>query len=48
VPSALAELALPALTVVSGLQLLRLLVSTVVSVYRDRLGAPLASLARSP
>lgn len=44
-PSALAELALPALTVVSGLQLLRLLVSTVVSVYRDRLGAPLASLA---
>src|SRR5215216_332455 len=45
VPSALAELALPALTVVSGLQLLRLMVSTVVSVYRDRLGAPLAGLA---
>jgi hypothetical protein len=44
-PSALAELALPALTVVSGLQLLRLMVSTVVSVYRDRLGAPLAGLA---
>jgi endonuclease/exonuclease/phosphatase family metal-dependent hydrolase len=45
VPSALAELALPALTVVSGLQLLRLMVATVVSVYRDRLGAPLAGLA---
>jgi endonuclease/exonuclease/phosphatase family metal-dependent hydrolase len=45
VPSALAELALPALTVVSGLQLLRLMVSTVVGVYRDRLGAPLAGLA---
>jgi len=45
VPSGLAELALPALTVVSGLQLLRLMVSTVVSVYRDRLGAPLAGLA---
>jgi endonuclease/exonuclease/phosphatase family metal-dependent hydrolase len=45
VPSALAELALPALTVVSGLQLLRLMVSTVVSVHRDRLGAPLAGLA---
>ena len=44
-PSGLAELALPALTVVSGLQLLRLMVSTVVSVYRDRLGAPLAGLA---
>ena len=44
-PSALAELALPALTVVSGLQLLRLMVSTVVSVYRDRLGGPLAGLA---
>jgi endonuclease/exonuclease/phosphatase family metal-dependent hydrolase len=44
-PAALAELALPALTVVSGLQLLRLMVSTVVGVYRDRLGAPLASLA---
>jgi endonuclease/exonuclease/phosphatase family metal-dependent hydrolase len=45
VPSAVAELALPALTVVSGLQLLRLMVATVVSVYRDRLGAPLTSLA---
>jgi endonuclease/exonuclease/phosphatase family metal-dependent hydrolase len=45
VPPAVAELALPALTVVSGLQLLRLMVSTVVSVYRDRLGAPLAGLA---
>jgi len=40
-----AELALPALGVVSGLQLLRLMVSTVVGVYRDRLGAPLAGLA---
>jgi hypothetical protein len=44
-PWAVAELALPALTVVVGLQLLRLMVSTVVSVQRDRLGAPLASLA---
>jgi endonuclease/exonuclease/phosphatase family metal-dependent hydrolase len=42
---AAAELVLPALTVVSGLQLLRLMVSTVVGVYRDRLGAPLAGLA---
>ena len=33
------RLALPALTVVAGLQLLRLMVTTVVSVYRDRLGA---------
>jgi endonuclease/exonuclease/phosphatase family metal-dependent hydrolase len=40
-----AELALPALTVLAGLQLLRLMVTTVVSVYRDRLGAPLTSLA---
>jgi endonuclease/exonuclease/phosphatase family metal-dependent hydrolase len=40
-----AELALPALTVVSGLQLLRLMVPTLVSVYRERLGAPLAGLA---
>jgi endonuclease/exonuclease/phosphatase family metal-dependent hydrolase len=40
-----AELALPALTVLAGLQLLRLMVTTVVSVYRDRLGAPLISLA---
>jgi endonuclease/exonuclease/phosphatase family metal-dependent hydrolase len=45
VPSAVAELALPALTVLAGLQLLRLMVTTVVSVYRDRLGAPLISLA---
>jgi endonuclease/exonuclease/phosphatase family metal-dependent hydrolase len=45
VPSAVAELAVPALTVVFGLQLLRLMVATVVSVYRDRLGAPLTSLA---
>jgi endonuclease/exonuclease/phosphatase family metal-dependent hydrolase len=45
VPSAAAELALPALTVLAGLQLLRLMVTTVLSVYRDRLGAPLASLA---
>ena len=44
-PSAVAELALPALTVLAGLQLLRLMVTTVVSVYRDRLGAPLTSLA---
>jgi hypothetical protein len=43
--SAVAELALPALTVVSGLQLLRLMVSTVVGVYRDRFGAPLVNLA---
>jgi endonuclease/exonuclease/phosphatase family metal-dependent hydrolase len=42
---ALAELALPTLTVTSGLQLLRLMIPTVVSVYRDRLGAPLVSLA---
>ena len=41
----MAELLLPALTVVSGLQLLRLMVATVVGVYRDRLGAPLAGLA---
>jgi hypothetical protein len=40
-----AELVLPVLTVVSGLQLLRLLLATVVGVYRDRLGASLASLA---
>jgi endonuclease/exonuclease/phosphatase family metal-dependent hydrolase len=45
VPSAAAELALPALSVVSGLQLLRLMVATLVSVYRDRLGASLTSLA---
>jgi endonuclease/exonuclease/phosphatase family metal-dependent hydrolase len=44
-PWAVAELVLPALTVVFGLQLLRLMVATVVSVYRDRLGAPLAGLA---
>ena len=44
-PSAAAELAVAALTVVSGLQLLRLMVATVVGVYRDRLGAPLTSLA---
>jgi endonuclease/exonuclease/phosphatase family metal-dependent hydrolase len=44
-PLAVAELAVAALTVVSGLQLLRLMVSTMVGVYRDRLGAPLASLA---
>ena len=42
---AAAELLLPVLTVVSGLQLLRLMVSTVVGVYRDRLGASLAGLA---
>ena len=44
-PVAAAELLLPVLTVISGLQLLRLMVSTVVGVYRDRLGAPLAGLA---
>jgi hypothetical protein len=44
-PGALAELALPALTVVSGLQLLRLMVATLLGVYRDRLGAPLTHLA---
>ena len=43
--SAAAELVVAALTVVSGLQLLRLMVSTMVGVYRDRLGAPLANLA---
>ena len=43
--AAVAELALPALTVTFGLQLLRLMIPTVVSVYRDRLGAPLVSLA---
>ena len=42
---AAAELVLPVLTVTSGLQLLRLMVSTVVGVYRDRLGASLAGLA---
>jgi endonuclease/exonuclease/phosphatase family metal-dependent hydrolase len=42
--ASLAELALPALTVTFGLQLLRLMVPTVMSVYRDRLGAPLVSL----
>jgi endonuclease/exonuclease/phosphatase family metal-dependent hydrolase len=46
-PWAVAGLVLPALTVVSGLQLLRLMVATVVSVQRDRLGAPLAGLALS-
>jgi endonuclease/exonuclease/phosphatase family metal-dependent hydrolase len=45
VPPAVAELALPALTVVMALQLLRLMVATVVAVQRDRLGASLASLA---
>ena len=44
-PWRLAELALPALTVTSGLQLLRLMVATMVGVHRDRLGASLASLA---
>jgi endonuclease/exonuclease/phosphatase family metal-dependent hydrolase len=42
---ALAELALPVLEVTFGLQLLRLMIPTVMSVYRDRLGAPLVSLA---
>ena len=44
-PWALAELALPALTVTFGLQLLRLMVATMVGVHRDRFGAPLVSLA---
>ena len=44
-PSAVAELAVAALTVVSGLQLLRLMVATAVGVYGDRLGASLARLA---
>jgi hypothetical protein len=44
-PLTAAELVLPALTVVSGLQLLRLMMATVVGVYRDRLGAPMTSLA---
>jgi endonuclease/exonuclease/phosphatase family metal-dependent hydrolase len=44
-PSPVAELAVAVLTVVSGLQLLRLMVATVVSVYRDRLGVSLTSLA---
>jgi endonuclease/exonuclease/phosphatase family metal-dependent hydrolase len=44
-PLVAAELVLPAVTVVSGLQLLRLMMATVVGVYRDRLGAPLSSLA---
>jgi endonuclease/exonuclease/phosphatase family metal-dependent hydrolase len=43
--AAVAELALPALTVTFGLQLLRLMIPTVMSVYRDRLGASLMSLA---
>jgi hypothetical protein len=41
-PPAVAELALPALTVTLALQLLRLMVSTQLAVQRDRLGAPLA------
>ena len=42
---ALEELAVPALTTTFGVQLLRLFVSTVVSVERDRLLVPLAGLA---
>jgi endonuclease/exonuclease/phosphatase family metal-dependent hydrolase len=41
----LSWLALPALTVTFGLQLLRLMVSTILSVERDRLGAPVLALA---
>ncbi len=41
----LSSLALPALTAVFGLQLLRLMVPTILSVERDRLGAPLPLLA---
>ena len=44
-PLVAAELVLPALTALSGLQLLRLMMATVIGVYRDRLGAPLTSLA---
>jgi endonuclease/exonuclease/phosphatase family metal-dependent hydrolase len=44
-PSAAAELAVAALTVVSGLQLLRLMVATMAGVYGDWLGASLTSLA---
>ena len=43
--SAAVELALPALTVTLGLQLLRLEIATVISVERDRLGAPITALA---
>ena len=43
--AAVAELALPALTVAAGLQLLRLMVPTVLSVARERLGVALAGLA---
>ncbi|HEX8931291.1 MAG TPA: endonuclease/exonuclease/phosphatase family protein [Actinomycetota bacterium] len=42
---AVVELALPALTVAFGLQLLRLEMATVISVERDRLGAPITALA---
>jgi endonuclease/exonuclease/phosphatase family metal-dependent hydrolase len=41
----LGGLALPALTVTFGLQLLRLMVPTILSVERDRLGAPVPALA---
>ena len=41
----LSWLALPTLTVTFGLQLLRLMVSTILSVERDRLGAPVPALA---
>ncbi|HEX8861775.1 MAG TPA: endonuclease/exonuclease/phosphatase family protein [Actinomycetes bacterium] len=41
----LSWLALPALTVTFGLQLLRLMVPTILSVERDRLGAPVPALA---
>jgi endonuclease/exonuclease/phosphatase family metal-dependent hydrolase len=42
---AVVELALPALVVAFGLQLLRLEIATVISVERDRLGAPITALA---
>lgn len=42
---AVVELALPALTVAFGLQLLRLEIATVISVERERLGAPITALA---
>jgi endonuclease/exonuclease/phosphatase family metal-dependent hydrolase len=42
---AVVELALPALVVAFGLQLLRLEIATVISVQRDRLGAPITALA---
>jgi endonuclease/exonuclease/phosphatase family metal-dependent hydrolase len=39
------DLGVPILTVVFGLQLLRVMVASLLSVYRDRMGAPLTQLA---